>query len=124
MDIHGHWDWSVRHPVVRLSFDGKYNAPGEIEGDIFEQLEAIERHHNLAPVPTSDTGPRRLRNILDRLRRKAGRQVVVLVDEYDKPILDVLQDLELATANRDYLRGFYGIINAAPSMFASPSSPA
>ena len=113
LDIHGHWDWSDRHPVVRLSFDGKYNAPGEIEGDVIEQLEAIERHHDLAPVPTSDTGPRRLRNILDRLHRKAGRQVVVLVDEYDKPILDVLQDPELATANRDYLRGFYGIIKGS-----------
>ena len=113
LDIHGHWDWSATHPVVRLSFDGKYNVTGEIEGDVIEQLEAIERQHDLAPVPTSDTGPRRLRNILDRLHRKTGRQVVVLVDEYDKPILDVLQDPELATANRDYLRGFYGIIKGS-----------
>ena len=110
LDIHEHWDWSVRHPVVRLSFGGKYDEPGEIEGDVIEQLEAIERHHDLVPVPTSDTGPRRLRNILDRLHRKTGCQVIVLVDEYDKPILDVLHDPDLATANRDYLRGFYGII--------------
>ena len=36
--------------------------------------------------------------------------MAVLVDEYDKPILDVLHDPDLARANRDYLRGFYGII--------------
>ena len=36
--------------------------------------------------------------------------MVILVDAYDKPILDVLHNPELATANRDYLRGFYGII--------------
>ena len=36
--------------------------------------------------------------------------MVVLVDEYGKPILDVLQDPDLATANRDYLRRFQGII--------------
>ena len=36
--------------------------------------------------------------------------MVVLVDEYDKPILDVLDNPELAIANRDYLRGFYGVI--------------
>ena len=113
LDIHGHWDWSVPHPVVRLSFDGKYNDPGEIEGDVIEQLEAAERQHGLAPAPTSDTGPRRLRSVLDRLHRSAGRRVVVLVDEYDKPILDVLHDPELATANRDYLRGFYGIIKGS-----------
>ncbi len=110
LDIHSHWDWSLPHPVVRLSFGGKYNQPGEIEGDIIEQLEAVERAYDLAPAPTSDTGPRHLRNILDRLHSTTGRQVVVLVDEYDKPILDVLHDPELATANRDYLRGFYGII--------------
>ena len=113
LDIHGHWDWSTPHPMVRLSFDGKYNEPGEIEGDVIEQLEAIERRHDLAPASTSDTGPRRLRSVLDRLHHVAGRRVVVLVDEYDKPILDVLHDPELATANRDYLRGFYGIIKGS-----------
>ncbi len=110
LDIHGHWDWSIKHPVVRLSFGGKYNEPGEIEGDIIEQLESIERRHDLVPANSSDTGSRRLRNILDRLHHATGRQVVVLVDEYDKPILDVLEDPDLAKANRDYLRGFYGII--------------
>ena len=110
LDIYDHWDWSEPHPVVRLSFGGKYDEPGEIEGDAIEQLEAIERKHGLDPAPTSNTGPRRLRNILDRIHHSSGKPVVVLVDEYDKPILDVLEDPELATANRDYLRGFYGII--------------
>ena len=110
LNIHTHWDWSIRHPVVRLSFGGAYSEPGEVEGDIIEQLESIERYHNLSPARTSDTGSRRLRNILDRLHHATGQQVVVLVDEYDKPILDVIDNPEMATANRDYLRGFYGII--------------
>ena len=110
LHIHDHWDWSVRHPVVRLSFGGAYSKPGGLEGDIIEQLESIERHYNLSPARTSDTGPRRLRNILDRLHQATGQQAVVLVDEYDKPILDVIDRPEIATENRDYLRGFYGII--------------
>ena len=110
LDIHQHWDWRAVHPVLRLSFGGNYDKPEAIEGDIIEQLEGVERTHDLAPAHTSNTGPRRLRNLLDRLHRSTGRQVVVLVDEYDKPILDVLQDPKTATANRDYLRGFYGII--------------
>ncbi len=61
LEIHGRWDWSTTHPVVRLSFDGKYGAPDEIEGDVIEQLEAVERKHGLPPAPASDTGPRRLR---------------------------------------------------------------
>ncbi len=113
LDIHGHWDWSAPHPVVRLSFDGKYGGPGEIEGDVIEQLEATERRYGLPPAPASDTGPRRLRSVLDRLHHASGRQVAVLVDEYDKPILDALHDPELATANRDYLRGLYGIVKGS-----------
>ena len=113
LDVHPHWDWSIQHPVVRLSFDGKYNEPGDVEGDVIEQLESVERQHDLAPAHASNTGPRRLRNVLDRLHHAAGRQVVVLVDEYDKPILDVLDNPELAKANRDWLRGFYGIVKGS-----------
>jgi len=109
--IHDHWNCSVNHPVLRLSFGGKYDGPEDIEGDIIEQLEGLEREHDLTPAAASDTtGPRRLRNLLDRLHRKAGQQVAVLVDEYDKPILDALQDPGRARANRDCLRGIYGLI--------------
>ena len=41
---------------------------------------------------------------------KTDQQVVVLVDEYDKPILETLENRQQAEANRDYLRGFYGMI--------------
>ena len=108
--IHPHRDWSVTHPVLRLSFGGNYNTPPDIEGDIIEQLESAEREHGLTPASTSDTGPRRLRNLLDRLHHTTGQRVVILVDEYDKPILDTLHDPDRARANREYLRGFYGII--------------
>ncbi len=111
--IHDHRDWSVTHPVLRLSFDGKYDGPADIEGDIIEQLEGAEREHGLSPARSSDTGPRRLRNLLDRLHRATGQRVVILVDEYDKPILDALRDPALAIANRDYLRGFYGIVKGS-----------
>ncbi|MDE0003619.1 MAG: AAA family ATPase, partial [Rhodospirillaceae bacterium] len=112
LDIHGHWDWSAPHPVVRLSFDGKYNDPEDLERNIIAQLEVIERNAGL-PAASHRSGPERLLDLLDRLHRSTGQRVVVLVDEYDKPILDVLHDPELATANRDYLRGFYGIIKGS-----------
>ena len=110
LDIHEHWDWSIRHPVVRLSFGGKYDNPHDIDGDILDQLEIAERQVGLEPAQSSVTAPRRLRTLLDRLHRATGQQAVVLVDEYDKPILDAIDRPEMAAANRDYLRGFYGII--------------
>lgn len=113
LDIHGHWDWSVKHPVVRLSFDGKYDEPGDLAGSITSQLAIIERNAGLDPAEPPHSGPERLRDLLDRLHHATGKRVVVLVDEYDKPILDVIDRPELAAANRDYLRGFYGIIKGS-----------
>ena len=95
--------------MVRLSFGGKYNHPDDLERSVLTQLEVIERNAGLSAA-SCRTGPERLFDLLDRLHRNTGRQVAVLVDEYDKPILDVLNDPDLARANRDYLRGFYGII--------------
>ena len=108
--IHDRWNWNVKHPVVRLSFDGSYSEPGELEKDILEQLESTERQYGFDPAVQSDTGSRRLRNVIQRLYHETEEQVVVLVDEYDKPILETLENQEQAVANRDYLRGFYGMI--------------
>ncbi len=116
LDIHRHWDWSTEHPVVRLSFDGKYNEPGDVERSVLNQLTIIERNAGLTSSPNPDTGPERFQDLLDRLHHKTGRQVVVLVDEYDKPILDVIENPDLAAANRDYLRGFYGIIKGSAKL--------
>ena len=111
--IHDRWNWNETHPVVRLSFDGKNNEPGDLEENIRTQLLIAERSAGLDPAPDSMDGPNRLRYLLHRLYDKTGRQVAVLVDEYDKPILDVLNDPEMANANREYLRGFYGVIKGA-----------
>ena len=113
LDIHDEWDWTNPHPVLRLSFDAKYSEPEDLAKNILSQIAAVERNIGFKPFREDLTGPDRLRSLLDTLHRKTGRQVVVLVDEYDKPILDVLDNSELAIANRDYLRGFYGVIKGS-----------
>ena len=108
--IHEHWDWNEAHPVLRLSFGGKNYEAGDLESSIKTQLRIAESNAGLDPVSEAMDGPDRLRYLLHRLHNKVGKQVVVLVDEYDKPILDALDNPEMAKANRNYLRGFYGII--------------
>ena len=61
---------------------------------------------NCRALPDSD----RLNNLVLSLYLKTRQQVVILVDEYDKPILDVLENKKQAEANRNYLHGIYGII--------------
>ena len=111
LDAYDHWDWSVRYPVVQLDFAG-LNAirPGDLEEDVLAQLLNLESSAGMQARHTS--GPRRLEDLIRSLHRDSGRRVCVLVDEYDKPILDALRDPDLARANREYLRGLYGMIKS------------
>ncbi len=59
------------------------------------------------------TAPEYLLDVLHRLHRATVQRVVILVDEYDKPILDGLHDPDVARANRECLRGVYGIIKGS-----------
>ena len=109
LDIHRKWDWSVRHPVLRLSFGGgNFKAPGFLEANFMEKLADAEREWRISGDHA--TAPGRFARLIAALHRRAGRTVVVLVDEYDKPILDALDDPDMARANRDFLRGVYSVI--------------
>ena len=107
--IHDRWDWSVRHPVLRLSFgSGNFKVPGYVETNLMAQLDAVERRTGVA----SDyaTGAERFAHLLEELHDQAGQPVAVLIDEYDKPIVDALEVPDIARANRDFLRGLYAVI--------------
>ena len=107
--IHGEWDWSVKYPVVRISFgSGNFLDPGWLPESIAMQLDAVGE--NAGIEPRYSAAPARFTHLIRALHRDAGQQVVVLVDEYDKPILDALAEPETARANRNFLRGFYGAV--------------
>ena len=107
--IHGEWDWSVRQPVLRLDFSkGHFTDPGYLGKNVMAQLATVERQAGLSG--SFDTPPERFAELIEALHRKTGRRVAVLVDEYDKPILDALNSPDTARANRDFLRGLYGTI--------------
>ena len=115
--IHGEWDWSVRRPVVRLDFsNGHFGQPGDLATNVMEQLEDIERRADVATE--LGTAPRRLARVLEALAGMTGHPVAVLVDEYDKPMLDVMHDPALARANRDFLRGLYSTVKFSDAHIA------
>ena len=110
--VHGKWDWSARHPVVRLDFSGvgHFETPDGVRGTVERQLAAAERRAGLEPGPAGAAV--RFHELIEALHERTGQEVVVLVDEYDKPILDALGDRDLARANRDFLLSLYGVIKA------------
>ena len=112
LHIHDRWDWSVRYPVLQLDFGrGNFKESGYVKANLMAQLDAVERRTGVA----SDyaTEPERFAHLLEMLHDHTGQPVAVLIDEYDKPILDALEVPDIARANRDFLRGLYAVIKAS-----------
>ena len=101
----------MRSPVVRLDFaSGDFRERNYLRKNLIAQFDAIEEESGVES--RYDTGPERLSHLIRTLHRRSGQQVAVLVDEYDKPILDTLELPDTALANRDYLRGLYATIKS------------
>ena len=134
--IYNNWDFSEKnqHPVIRISFDEDQDvAQKKIDEKIVSQLESIEQDYGIAPKKTrlakpvrvstdflskqkptehSRIGISKLTKLIFGLHWKTGKKVVLLIDEYDKPILDVITDKKKAIYNREYLIDLYGIFKA------------
>jgi hypothetical protein len=107
--IHDQWDWAVKYPVLRFSFGSKnFRTTQDLVDSLHTQLTFLEEQWGITPK-FADAGGR-FADLIIQSEKKAQLPVVVLIDEYDKPILDALEYSDVAKANRDFLRGFYSII--------------
>ena len=105
------WDWSVRRPVLRLDFaDARSLDLDVLRMDVRDQLGALERDASMERHAEGESG--RFRDLIRGLHRRTGRRVAVLVDEYDKPILDEIERPETARPNRAYLRSLYSVLKS------------
>lgn len=101
------------YPVIRLDFNLYPSANvTELQNNIKRYLAYNARHYGI----TLEEGPHYVQFgelILALAEQSPGQnQVVILVDEYDKPLIDHLENQEEAKQIRDTLKGFYGVIKA------------
>jgi hypothetical protein len=114
---HGAWDWEDKeHPVVVLDFNGIPAAtPEKLERSISTHLQKVAQRYGVSLAP--DYIELQFQELVLALNQRAGMPVVILIDEYDKPIIEHLgkgeQELEIAIANRDILKSFFGVLKAA-----------
>ena len=109
------WDWSQRHPVIRISFgSGVVRDRQELESIIEERLK--DNAQSLAIELSTITSPTISGQLMDLIRQACehhGNKVVVLIDEYDKPILDNIEDSEQAAKVREGLKNLYSAFKDA-----------
>ena len=103
-------DWT-KHPVLRFDLSGEdYSQRGSLDTVLPRQLKLWEANFDMTDI--ADTPSARFKEIIEAAYRKTGLPVVILIDEYDKPIVDNLGDDALVDTFRGQLRGFCSVMKA------------
>ena len=103
-------DWA-QYPVLHLDLNGsKYMYPEDLVVLLSQHLDNWEKEYCIT-VRYNDLEAR-FRDVIVAAYEKTGKQVVILIDEYDKPIVNNLDKKELADYYRAVLQGFYGVIKS------------
>lgn len=101
------YDWK-KHPVIRLDFSEiDYNTTSELTQSLLENLNDIAKTYKVKIK--SKLLKSSFKELVVELAKKHG-SVVIIIDEYDKPILDHIHDPEMAIKMRTFLKNFYGAL--------------
>ena len=104
-------EWTV-HPVLHLDLNAKpFTKLQDLYDLLNAQLYLYEQEYESVAIDTSIEG--RFRALIRAAKLKTGRNVVVLVDEYDKPMLQAIGNEKLQTEFRNALKAFYGVLKSA-----------
>ncbi|AEF19931.1 MULTISPECIES: ATP-binding protein [unclassified Hydrogenobaculum] len=110
--LYDNWDWDKKYPIIKISF-----ASGNIRtSDILLDLmtSQVNRISEKEQINLKEKRPSQMfLELIQKLYEKYNQQVVVLIDEYDKPILDAIENIEVAKENREILKDFYSVLKDA-----------
>jgi len=106
------WDWSKTAPVLRFNFAvGQVRVAEDLDSFIIKMLKENQKRLGLS---CEDYDEREISNCFSQLIQTAheqtGKKVVILIDEYDKPILDNITKPDFASEMREGLRNLYSVI--------------
>jgi len=103
-------EWQA-YPIIHIDFSGvDFSTETELREGLIGLLDGINADHQLAVDKRGFKAY--FKNIIRALSEKNGK-VVVLIDEYDKPIVEHIDDIEKATKNREILRDFFGVLKSS-----------
>ena len=104
--IYEQWNWDIKYPVIKISFSGGIHSKADLEEDLVQILNSNEERLELECENKS-----KAKYFFAELSKKAfqkyQQKVVILIDEYDKPILDNIENIPEAIIIRDGMRDFY-----------------
>lgn len=103
------WDWSIKHPVIKISFGGGIMQSVK---DILEKIDGVlELNQKYLGISCGSRNPTNcFAELIENSFQKYGQKTVILIDEYDKPILDNIEKENTPQEMREILKGFYSVI--------------
>ncbi|KAA6325343.1 hypothetical protein EZS27_025434 [termite gut metagenome] len=109
--IYDQWDWTQQYPVIRIDWTKiRHDTKEDMVRDISDFLQSIASANGI--ILTRQYASSLFAELIESLHRTTGRKVVVLIDEYDHPILNTMDKSE-AEGVRSELQQFYGILKAS-----------
>ncbi len=103
-----------KYPVFCFDFNGvNYQEKGALERALEFQLQGWEEEY--AAVNANNTLGERFQKLVKAARERTGLKCVILVDEYDKPLLDVAERPDLQDHNKEVFKGFFSALKSLDS---------
>jgi hypothetical protein len=110
--IYDKWDWNEKFPVIHLDFGAiSHRTPEQLVRSLSDFINKTVSRNKIV-IESSELADK-FAELIEQLHESTGQQVVVLVDEYDKPITDNLSNPKVMNANREMLHDFYQVLKAA-----------
>ncbi|MDR2545312.1 MAG: AAA family ATPase [Methanobrevibacter sp.] len=111
--IYDKWDWENSYPVIRLDLSiPKSENKERFEKSLNNYMDSIAKYEFGLEL-NSEYANDKLKELIEEIHEYNKKKVVVLIDEYDKPILANISDVEIAESIRDnILKDFYGILKS------------
>jgi hypothetical protein len=109
--IHDKWDWTKKYPVIKLDFaGGEVRNREELDVRILNMLRENGQRLGVRMDSTDLAG--NFIDLISGVASKYGQRAVVLVDEYDKPLLDNIHNPEMAKEIRSGLKNLYSVLKS------------
>jgi hypothetical protein len=110
--IYDKWDWEVTYPVIKISWDGKLRSLDDVRAKAFATFRENQERLGVECLDMQKSAIC-FEELIRRVYQKYGQKVVILIDEYDKPILDVIDDIEQAKEHREFIKGLYSVMKGS-----------
>jgi len=110
--IYNKWDFDTTYPVIKISWDGNLQTTDNLQRVAYDMLKTNQERLGIECEDNENLSVCFLQLIRETYK-KYNQRVVILIDEYDRPILDTIDNLEQSKLNREFIKGMYSMMKGA-----------